>query len=182
VDVLDGHELRGLRIRDDAVGPAEVAPELDAAPALVRVEKPGVDEILEVVRDDDVGKARLVERGRAERAEEDLGAEAPEGRAIRRRELEKGLEEAVEAPARAEDLARLLDVETGAEPVQDGSLREERRDNGLGLRLDEKVNLVGEGPLEKGFQKVENEDARSAIAAVRRQGSEVDEDPQPPPL
>jgi hypothetical protein len=88
----------------------------------------------------------------------------------------------VEAPACAENLARLLDVETRTEPVQDGALCEERRDDSLGFRLDEKVNLVGEGPLEKGFQKAENEDARSAVAAVPRQGSEVDEDLQAPPL
>jgi hypothetical protein len=182
VDVLDGHQLRRLRDRDDAVRASQVAAELDTPPPLVGVEELRVDEILEVVRDDDVRESRLMERGRAERAEEDLGAEALEGRVIRGGELEKGLEEAVEAPACAEYLARFLDVETVAETPENGAFREERRDDSLGFRLDEKVNLVGEGLLEKGFQKAENEYARSAVAAVPRQGSEVDEDPQAPPL
>jgi hypothetical protein len=44
------------------------------------------------------------------------------------------------------------------------------------------VNFVRVGPFEKGFQKAQDEHAHSAVAAVRRQGSEVDEDPQAPPL
>ena len=182
MDTLDGHELRGLRDRDDAVRPPEVAAELDAAAALVRLEERRVDEILEVVRDDDVGKARLVERGRAERAEEDFGAEAPEGRPVGGGQVEEGLEEAVEAPARAEDLPGLLDVEARPEPVQDRTALDEARDGALGLRFHEEVDFVRVGPAEKRGEEVEREEAGPAVAAVRRKGSEVDEDPGAPPL
>jgi hypothetical protein len=88
----------------------------------------------------------------------------------------------VKPAARAQEAPGFLDVETGAETLEDGALREERRDDSLGFRFDEQVNFVRAGPFEKGFQKAENEHARPAVPAIRRQGSEVDEDPQAPPL
>ncbi len=182
VDALDGHELRRLGDRDDAIRAPQVSPELDPAAALVGVEELRVDEVLEVVGDDDVGKARLVERGRPERAEEHVGAEPLQGRAVGRGELQERLEEAVEAPPRPQDLARLLDVETGPEPVQDGALRDEGRDDALGRGLDEEVDLVGVGAVEEAPEEVEDEEARTAVSAVRRKGSEIDEDPQAPSL
>jgi hypothetical protein len=123
-----------------------------------------------------------VEGRGAERAQKDVGAEPLQRRAVRGGELEERLEEAVKPAARTEKAPGFLDVETGAETPEDGALREERRDDSLGFRLDEQVNFVRVGPFEKGFQKAEDEHARSAVAAVRRQGSEVDEDPQTSPL
>ncbi len=177
VHALDGHELRGLGDRDDTVGPPEVAPELDAPPALVVVEELGVDEVLEVVGDDDVGQIGLVKRGRAERAEEDVGAEPFERRPVGGRQLQERLEEPVKAPARAEDLPGLLDVEARPEPVEDRSRGEESRHGGFGFRLHEQVELVRAGSPEQGLQESQDEDARSPVRAVRRQGREVDDDP-----
>ena len=179
---LDGHELRRLRDRDDAVRAPEVPAELDPAAALVGVEELRVDEVLEVVRDDDVGEPGLVERGRPERAEEHFGAEPRERGAVGRRQIEKRLEEAVEAPPRPQDLARLLDVETRPEAMQDGAFRDEGRDDGLGRRLHEEMDLVGVGAIEEAPEEVEDEEARAAVSAVRRKGREVDEDPQAPSL
>ena len=136
-----------------------------------------VDEVLEVVRDDDVGKARLVEGRGAERAEEDVGAEPLERRPVGRSEVEQRLEEAVQAPARAQDLARLLDVEARPEAVDEGALRREGRDGRLRVRFHEEVDFVGLGAGEKLPEEVEDEEARAAVPAVRRKGSEVDEDP-----
>ena len=107
----------------------EVSAELDPAAALVGIEELRVDEVLEVVRDDDVGKARLVEGRRPERAEEHVGAESSQGGVVGRREIEERLEEAVEAPPRPQDLARLLDVETGSEPMEEGAFRDDGRDD-----------------------------------------------------
>ncbi len=182
MNALDGHELRRLRDRDDAVGAPEIPPELDPAAALVGVEELRVDEVLEIVRDDDVRKPGLVERGRPERAEEHVGAEPPERGAVGRREIEERLEEAVEAPTGSEDLARLLDVETRSETVQDGAFRDEGRDDRLGPGLHEEMDLVSVGAIEHALQEVEDEEARAAVSAVRRKGREVDEDPQAPSL
>jgi len=129
-----------------------------------------------------VRKGRLVERRGAERAEEDVGAEPPQGRAVGSGQLEERLEEAVEAAPRAEDLARLLDVEAGAEAVEEGPTGDERRDDCLGRGLHEEVDLVRRRTGEKRSQEVEDEEARAAVPAVRREGSEVDEDPQASPL
>ena len=124
----------------------------------------------------------LVKGGRAERAEENVGAEALERRAVRGREVEERLEEPEQPSPRAEEPPGLLDVEAGAEPLEESAVREERRDDRLGLRLDEQVELVRVRKREEGFEKVEDEHARAAVAAVRRQGREVDEDPRAPPL
>jgi hypothetical protein len=123
-----------------------------------------------------------VEGRGAEWAEEDVGPQAPEGRIVGRGEVEKRLEEAVEASSRAEDFPRLLDVEAVPEAVPDGPLRDERGCGGFRVRLHEKVVFVRPGPVEERGEEVQREEARPAVAAVRRQGSEVDEDPQAPPL
>ena len=182
VHALDGHRLRGRGDRHDAVGTPEVAPETDAAAAFVGIEELRIDEVLEVVRDDDVREPGFVELRGAQRAQEDVGAEPLQRRAIRGGELEERLEKAVQPAARAQEAARFLDVETGAETPEDGALREERPDDSLGCRFDEQVELVRVRPFEQGFQKAQDEHTRSAVAAIRRQGSEVDEDPQAPPL
>jgi hypothetical protein len=123
-----------------------------------------------------------VERGGAEGAEEHVGAEPPEGGAVGRGQLEERLEKAVEAAPRSEDLARLLDVEAGPEAVEDGAVRNEGGDGGLGRGLHEEMDLVRRGLAEEGAEEVEDEEARAAVPAVRREGSEVDEDPQASPL
>jgi hypothetical protein len=123
-----------------------------------------------------------VERRGAERAEEHVCAEPPERRAVGRGQVEERLEEAVETPARAQDLARLLDVEAGPETVKERATRDEGGDGGCSLGLHEKVNFVRVGSVEERAEKVEDEEARAAVPAVRRKGSEVDEDPQAPPL
>jgi hypothetical protein len=66
--------------------------------------------------------------------------------------------------------------------VHEGALRGERRDGGLGFGLHEEVDLRRIGPDEELAEKVEDEETRAAVPAVRREGSEVDEDPQAPPL
>ena len=41
---------------------------------------------------------------------------------------------------------------------------------------------MGVGTVEEAPEEVEDEEARTAVSAVRRKGSEVDEDPQAPSL
>ena len=113
---------------------------------------------------------------------EDIGAEPFERRTVGRRQLEKRLEETVQAAPRAQEAPGLFHVEALAEAPQNGAAGEERRDGGLGPGLDEKVDLVRAGPFEEGREKAQDEDPRAAIAAVRRKGSEVDEDTQASPL
>ena len=97
-----------------------------------------------------------MERRRAERAEEDVGAEPFERRAVGRRELQKGLEEPVQAPPRAQEAPGLLHVESLAEPLENGAARDERRHGGLGFRLHEQVVLVRVRPAEESGQKVQD--------------------------
>jgi hypothetical protein len=119
---------------------------------------------------------------RAERAEEDVGAEPFERRPVGRRQLQERLEEPVQAPARAQEAPGLFHVDVLAESLENGALRNEWRYGGLGFGLHEQMDLVRVGPLDQGLEKVQDEDAHPSVAAVRRQGCEIDEDPQPSPL
>ena len=69
-----------------------------------------------------------------------------------------------------------------AEALENGTARNERCYGGLDFRLHEQVELVQARPLEHGLEKTQDENAHTSIAAIRRQGCEVDEDPQPSPL